>query len=125
MADRIEVFEIAVPAGTAIATPQTTALSMIDGHVERIEITIPPGPSGLVGFRIIHSQQVIIPFSGNTWVIADDEKISWPISNYPVGNKWSIRAYNTDIYAHTLYFRFHILERVSEIAPYPAPIEDL
>jgi len=125
VADRIEVFPIVVPAGTAIGAPQTTALSMVDGHVERIEIIIPPGPSGLVGFRVIHSQQVVIPFSGTAWVIADDEKISWPIQNYPTGNKWSIRAYNTDIYSHTLYFRFHILELVAAIPPYPAPITDL
>jgi len=122
MADRIEVSEIAVPAGTAISAPQTTAVSFVDGVVERLEVIVPPGPSGLVGFRVLHSGQVVIPFSGNVWIVADDEKMDWPLSNFPTGSKWSIRAYNTDIYVHTLRFRWHIAEIRSALTPYPAPI---
>jgi len=122
MADRIEVSEIVVPAGTTIAAPQTTAVSFVDGVVERLEVVVPPGPSGLVGFRVLHSGQVVIPFSGNTWIVTDDEKLDWPLSNFPTGGKWSIRIYNTDIYSHTLFFRWHIEEIRSPLTPYPAPI---
>ena len=110
MAERIETFDVAIPAGTAIATPQTTAFSFNQGVVQRLEIIVPPGPSGLVGFRIRHSTQTVIPQSGSGWIIADDEKISWPLEKYPVGNKWSLQAYNTDAFQHTLYFRFLLLE---------------
>lgn len=110
MADRIETFDVTVPAGTAIATPATTQLSFDLGIVEKLEITVPPGPSGLVGFRIRHSSQTVIPNNAANWIIADDEKISWTLNDYPVGNKWSISAYNTDVYAHTLYLRFHVNE---------------
>lgn len=110
MAQRVETFDVLVPAGTAIASPQTTNLSFNQGIVERIEIIIPPGPSGLVGFRIRHSSQTIIPENAANWIISDNEKISWPLEDFPVGNKWACMAYNTDVFDHTLYFRFHINE---------------
>lgn len=122
MAERIEVFEVTVPAGTAISAPQNTSLSFLDGHVTKIEVRIPPGPSGLVGFRFVHSQQVIIPFSGTTWIVADDEKLEWPVEGYPTNDDWSVRAYNTDIYPHTLYIRFLVTERVIPLSPYPATL---
>lgn len=116
MADRIEAPAVTIAANTAIATPATTPLNWRDGIVERIEVRVPPGPSGLVGFRILHSGQQVIPFQGTDWIVADDELLEWDVSNFPTGNKWSVRAYNTDLYAHTLYFRFLIRE-----LPMPAP----
>lgn len=110
MAERIETFDVTIPAGTAIASAQTTALNFNMGVVQKIEILIPPGPSGLVGFRIRHSAQTVIPHSGSGWIIADDEKIEWPLENFPVGNKWTIQAYNTDVFPHTLYLRFLVAE---------------
>lgn len=110
MAERIEIFDVTTAAGTAIASPQTTALSFNQGIVQKLEILIPPGPSGLVGFRIRHSAQVVIPNSGNGWIIGDNEKIEWPLEKYPVGNKWTIQTYNTDVFPHTLYLRLLVLE---------------
>lgn len=110
MAERVELFDVLIPAGTAIASPQITALPFNQGVVQRLEIIVPPGPSGLVGFRIRHSTQTIIPNTGNGWIIADNEQIKWDLERYPVGNKWSIQAYNTDVFEHTLYLRFFILE---------------
>lgn len=110
MAARVETPSVTVPAGTAIAAPLTTALTWNDGTVERIEVFVPPGPSGLVGFQIVHSGQVVIPFRASNWVITDDEKISWDVEGYPVGGKWAVRAYNVDLYDHTLYFRFLLKE---------------
>ena len=110
MAERIETFDVSIPAGTAIASPLVTALPFNQGVVQQIEIIVPPGPSGLVGFRIRHSVQTVIPRSGSGWIIADNEVIKWPLENYPVGNKWDIQAYNTDVFVHVLYLRFLILE---------------
>ena len=110
MSDRLEVLEVVIPAGTAIATPQETNASFQDGRVDRLQITVPPGPSGLVGFRIAHSGQTIIPRSGSAWIITDNEHIDWDTDNYPTGNAWSVVAYNLDYYDHTIYVRFHITE---------------
>jgi hypothetical protein len=110
VAERIETPVVTVPAGTLITAPQTTALSLRDAVLQRIEVVIPPGPSGLMGFAFLHSGQQIIPFNTAQWIIADDDKLSWDVDNYPTGNKWSVRAYNTDVYAHSLYLRLHFQE---------------
>lgn len=101
---------MSVPAGTAILTPQTTALTFNKGIVEQIEVIVPPGPSGLVGFAILHSGDVIIPYDRTQWIIADNEAIKWPLQGYPTGSAWSLRAYNTDVYAHSLFVRLLVNE---------------
>jgi len=110
VAQRIETFEVATPALTAIATPLTTAMTFNRGIAERIEVLIPPGPSGLVGFRIAHSGDVVIPYDRSKWIIADDEVIKWELEDYPTGSAWSLITYNTDVYAHTLYVRILVRE---------------
>lgn len=124
MASRIETFDVTIPASTPIATPQTTALNFNDGIIERLEILIPPGPSGLVGFRILHSGTTVIPYAYANFIIADNEVLKWDLENYPTGSAWSIQAYNTDVYAHTLYLRFFVIEtqRYAFTAVTPIPI---
>lgn len=110
MAERIETAVIAVPAGTAIATPQTTTLSLRDAILEHIEVVIPPGPSGLTGFAFVHSGQQVIPFTEGDWIVGDNEKLQWDIQRFPTGDKWSVRAYNLDVYVHSIYLRLFLKE---------------
>lgn len=110
MAARIEAPAVTVAAGVAVASAVTTALSWAPGEVLRIEARVPPGPSGLMGFRILHSGQQVIPFQGTDWIITDDESLAWDLEDFPIGNKWAVQMYNTDIYPHTVYFRFLIKE---------------
>lgn len=110
MSERFELFDVTVAANTAIATPQTNALSFNLGIVNRIEILVPPGPSGLVGFRIRHSGETVIPYDRSRWIVANDEVIKWDTEGFPVGNAWAIEAYNTDVFNHTLYLRFLVSE---------------
>jgi len=121
MAQRIEAFAVTVPAGTAILTPQTTALAFNRGIVEGLEILVPPGPSGLVGFAVVHSGDVVIPYDRTQWVIADSEVLKWPLQGFPTGSAWSLRAYNLDVYAHTLYIRV----LVNETQRYNEPLAQL
>lgn len=121
MADRVEIFRVTVPAGTAQAAPADTPLSFNPGNVTDIELVIPTGPSGLVGFKIRHSGNTIIPYGDNTFVVTDGEIIRWPLTGAPVGNKWVFRAYNTDIYDHTIEVRFLVTEtRNATVAPVPS-----
>lgn len=122
MADRIETPAVTIPAGTLEAAPQTTALSLRDAVLERIEVRIPPGPSGLVGFALLHSGQQVIPFREGDWIITDDESLDWAVERYPTGDKWSVRGYNTDIYPHTLYLRLHFREVTPVVSTAGQPI---
>ena len=122
MADRIETFNVTVPAGTLSGSPIDFPLSFDLGIVTDIEIVIPPGPSGLVGFRIHHSGNAVIPRSGSQYIITDNEIIKWPLTKAPYGDKWVLRAYNEDVYAHTLYLRFLVNEAVTAVLPTIQPL---
>lgn len=110
MADRIEPFTVTIPPGVAIATPQTFSLSFDDGVVTRIIVTIPPGPSGFMGFQFRHKGGPVIPYTGGQFIVGDDRVVDWPVANMPTADGWELYAYNTDIYQHSVYIEFLIDE---------------
>lgn len=116
MAARIEAFAVTVAAGTAKTAPASTALTFADGTLLKITITVPPGPSGLMGFQIAQSGVVIIPRTGGQFIVANDRVIQWELHGYPSGGKYSVVAYNTDVYAHTLYVEIE-LDELAKGAP--------
>jgi hypothetical protein len=110
MAQRIEIKDVTVSAGTAKATPASIPMVWREGYVEWIEMRWPRGPSGLVGIQILHSGTRVIPKADNNFLVTDDEILKWPIEGYPTAGVWSIAAYNTDVYDHTIQFRIGINE---------------
>lgn len=125
MATRIETPTLVVPAGTPIAAPVQVALYARRAEIQEIEIFVPPGPSGLVGFSFWHSSEQVIPAIKGTWVVTDDETVRWPLAGYSVQPNWTMRAYNLDIYPHTLYVRV-LLDDTQQVVPQPIqllPIE--
>lgn len=110
MATRVEVFQITIPRFTLETSPVDTALNFLPGTVDQIQVMIPPGPSGRVGFAIFHSNQQVIPFADGEFVIADGEVLTWPIERYPVNRGWVVRAFNEDAFEHTLFFRLLVTD---------------
>jgi hypothetical protein len=110
MADRIEPFAVLVGNGTTQAAPQTQGLTFDEGIVTQLHIMVPPGPSGLMGFQILFSGQSVIPYSGDQYLIYDNIERTWPLSNFPTSGDWAIRAYNGDVWDHTIYLEFLIDE---------------
>lgn len=117
MAQRIVPLTAVVPANTPIATPHHFPLQFPSSEVERIDVRIPPGPSGFVGFAINNGGGNFIPDINGTWVVADDQYIQWPLEGAPNNGNWDITAYNTDVLDHTLYFFFLISDLVSTTTP--------
>lgn len=124
-AERLQTFTVLIPAGTTAAAPQRTALEFLDGNVTDIEILVPPGPSGFVGFQVDYGGEQVIPNRGDPRITTDDELVRWPIRGYPTGSQWECVAHNTDIYDHSLYFRFYLQEfptgQVIDVDPEPIP----
>lgn len=116
MATRIESFQVVVPAGTLQVSPLDTALDFVPAVVDEITILVPPGPSGLVGFAFIHSFQQIIPFQDGEFIVADNEVLRWPLSRFPEGRGWIVRAFNEDVYNHTLFIRMLLSEGGTDAA---------
>lgn len=125
MATEYRTFEVTVPAGTAKATPQTTALAMPPRIMERLEVRIPPGPNGSVGWAFTSGGSRVFPFDRNTWVVADDETIPVPVDGAPETGAWQLQAYNTGRWDHTLYVRAWLRSPSERGAPVLSGLLDL
>lgn len=117
MAQRVIPLTCTVTANTPISAPQHFPLQFPSANVDRIEVRVPPGPSGLVGFSINQGGGNYIPQGNGNWIIADDEPLAWPTDGAPNNGNWEVVAYNTDVINHTLYVRFLISDIVLVSVP--------
>lgn len=106
MAREVRSFEVSVPAGTPKAAPQVTSLAMPARVVRSVRVRVPPGPGGTVGWALGSAGVRVLPWGPDQWIVADDEAIEWPLEGQISSGAWQLHAYNTGIYAHTLYATF-------------------
>jgi len=97
---------VKIPAGTPIATPASAPITLPQYVIEAIEITIPPGPNGLMGFRLTNAGQQVIPYGSNDWIIGNNQIKEWPLSNQITSGSWGVTGYNTGTYDHSIYLNF-------------------
>lgn len=110
-ADRVELAQVTVPAGTAQASAAETDLSFPPGWVQELELVIPDGHAGVTGIAIAQAHQITIPARGQVWIVSNDEVIRWPIKDTLGTGQWSAFAYNLDPFnPHTFYVRFLVRE---------------
>lgn len=124
MADRVELFAVSCPAGTTQLNAIETDVSFAPGVVVGVEIIIPAGHAGYTGLAIAQAHSIVIPASGNVWIIGDDDEIKWPLDGYLNSGSWSAFTYNLDVTnAHSWYLRFLVNEIPSAMrVPVPAPL---
>lgn len=106
MAREIYEFPVTIPAGTPQAAPQKTDLTMPTRVVDTIEVLVPPGPRGEVGFQLASKGVAFIPRNTQNYIVTDDERIEWPVEGMMDSGAWQLIAYNTGQFAHTVYVRF-------------------
>ncbi|SRR6266536_144277 len=123
-AAEIRAFACLIPAGTPQSAPVTVDMSMPARIVREIEVLVPPGPNGLMGFQIANSGIQIIPYNAGGFVLSNNETMRWPLVNYASSGSWQLIGYNTGIYDHTVYVRF-LLSLVTDTAPAASPTVDL
>lgn len=125
MAARIEAFLVTIAAGVAKTAPVATPVTFPDGTLLAVTVTVPPGPSGLMGFQIAQSGVPVIPRTAGTFIIADDRVIRWETHDYPQGGRYSIIGYNTDVNPHAIQIEFELdeLSRAASVAIPIVPIE--
>lgn len=106
MATQVYQFAPVIPAGTPISAPVTINLTMPARIVRTIEVRVPPGPSGVMGFAFAAAGQSVIPTNAGGWVVTDDELLSWDLDEQLQSGAWQIKGYNTGTFPHTVYVRF-------------------
>lgn len=117
MAREIRSFAVTIPANTPIANNFTADLSFPPRIVEEIEVEVPPGPRGEVGFSIGSSGVPIIPFQPGVFIITDNEIIHWPVQDQHDSGSWTFFGYNTGSFPHTLYVRFLLVPVQAAVSP--------
>lgn len=107
MATEVHQFSATIPAGTDISSPITVELGQANYEIESVDLEVPPGPSGLMGFYIALSDQQWIPWEMGEWIVWDDRTESWQTENQVVNGGWEVVGYNDGQYDHTVTVRFH------------------
>ncbi len=106
MAVEIYEFAVLVPANTPQSAPQLSSLSMPPRVVTEVEIRVPPGPLGNLGFQLAAAGRPFIPRNAGAYVVTDDEVISWALEEQITSGAWQLIAYNTGDFPHTIHVRF-------------------
>jgi hypothetical protein len=110
MASRFPAFNITVPANTPISAPLTFSLAFVPGRVDAIDIDVPPGPSGNLGFLIRAGGRQYVPDNEGLYLIFDDVSKRYPVENANQQGSFQLVAYNTDQFAHRVTVTFLVSE---------------
>lgn len=120
MAYQVRQTTATIPANTAKSAPVTVDLVTGYWDVTAVGLTVPSGPSGLMGFQLWIGGGQWIPFDSGEYIVWDDVTELWELDDQPAGQAWSVVGYNLDdVFAHSVQVRFHI-DTVASPTP-PAP----
>lgn len=106
MAREVYSFPVTIAPGTTAAAPLRQQMLMPPREVQEVEVLVPPGPRGEVGFRVGSSGTQILPTQAGQWVITDSEVLHWPLEGLHDSGSWEFTGYNTGLHPHTLTVRF-------------------
>jgi len=128
MAIEVQRFSVVVPAVTALAQAIVFPLSMPPRVVDEVEILVPPGPRGEVGFQLGSGGVQIIPVTTGAWEVTNDEVIHWPLEGQIDSGAWQLIAYNTGAFNHLIQVRFlvRLVPAAASLAGFqPLPVDSL
>lgn len=108
MATRVLPFTVTIPAGTPENAPVTIPLAFDNWDIERIDLEVPPGPAGLMGFQLLNNGVAWIPYGAGQWLVWDDVRESYYMTDQPAASGWAIQGYNTGFFNHSVIVRMHV-----------------
>lgn len=123
IARRYVPVNVTVPPGTLSTAPTTLKPGIGDVWLYEVDIRIPSGHAGLTGFYVANAGVGIVPWANPPqWVNGDNDYFTFEVSE-EVDTGLSIVTYNTDVLAHTFYFRF-VCVPISQVSlPSTTPIQ--
>jgi hypothetical protein len=95
-----------IATGSTPAAPQKVDLSFPARVVREVQVRVPPGPRGEVGWALGAAGVPVIPVEAGAYIVTNDEVIRWPLEGLWDSGSWTLFAYNTGRYAHVLEVRF-------------------
>lgn len=124
--NRVEAFAVLVPASTPVASPALTDVSFQDGIVQWIEVDVPSGHNRLTGLQVLAAHGQAIPYTAGEFLVVSARELHYDITGFIDTGSFQANAYNTDVYDHTFYLRFGVLDfayvtQAQPVAPLPPP----
>lgn len=110
VANRIESFQVTVAAGVTQANAVTTDISVRDGQLQRIELTVPPGHNGQTGIQILAAEAQMIPFTFGAFLVANNEYFGWDMVGVIDTGSFQAKCFNLGSFPHSFYIRFSMLD---------------
>lgn len=110
MADRLEWFDVVIPATTPILMPVTIPMVFLQGIVTEIDVKILDGPCGTVGFHINAGGTQYVPRTPGSFIRPNDDYFTWPLEHAINSGSWGLTGYNLDIWDHNIQVGFQIRE---------------
>lgn len=107
MASEVHQFTATIPAGTLDTAPFVCDVVLDNRVVVQIDLEVPSGTAGLMGFYLAHSGTQLIPAEPGEWIVWDDVEREWALDDYPDSNGWQVVGYNTGDYDHPVVLRLH------------------
>lgn len=107
---RVEVFDVAAPAGTAKAAPLEVPTNFQAGELVRVRIVIPDGHNGLTGIQLAVAHAQAIPYTAGAWIVGNDDDVAFEAIGYPNSGAWSAFVYNADIFQHVFHVRYEVAD---------------
>jgi hypothetical protein len=106
-------------AGGSASAPELTVWKLTEGMIYQVEVSFPPGCTGLVSVKISDHAGQLYPYDAGEWFSGDGETISFQetaIVNVPP-HELVIAGYNEDEkYDHTVSFRIGFVTKDLYIA---------
>ena len=122
VATEVHDFAVTIPVGTPADAPYVETLTLDYRTIVTIDLMVPPGPGGVMGFAVLHSGTQVFPYNSGTWFVWDGTDQSWDLADLPDSQGWQIAGYNEGNYPHTVYVRLHTVPVTSSAAAPPAPV---
>lgn len=108
--DRHYSFEVDVNPGIVSTNPGVAPVTLENAILVDVEIIIPPGHAGLTGIQIRQSGTGIIPFATNKFITGNDYSRVFPINTEIGSRAISVAVFNTDVFTHLFWVRFHLAD---------------
>lgn len=122
MAERVLQQTCPIFAGVAIVDNFRVPLSFDGWAIEQIDLEVPPGPAGTMGFYLDNNGVQWVPRSPGEWLVWDDRSESFYPTGYPTAGGWGIVGYNEGLYDHSVIVRFHVNPVEFTVPSEPQPL---
>ena len=121
MAQRVLPFRVTIPAGTLETAPAIIPIDLDQWSIEALDLEVPPGPAGQMGFQVLNNGVAWVPYGDGEWLVWDDVRERYYLTDQPTASGWAVSGYNTGAYDHAVILRFHVNPVSVESGPASMP----